>query len=129
MEGMSVVTPSRSTFTSDEALLVVLARLAYPVRWKSLALKLGAQPGHLCAVFRTTCDFLNERFAQPLSDIFAKLDPARVNAYTSAVHLKSGTQNHNCIGFTDGEFLKHCRPQKNQRDSYNGHYRSALTRS
>ena len=114
LEGRDVLTPDRARFAGDEALLVVLTRLAYPTRWTSLSVKLGAQPGHLSALCRATCAYLDDHFAIPLSNLFAKLDAQRVTAYCAAVRIKSGTNNDQCSGFLDGEFIKHCRPNKDQ---------------
>jgi len=107
----TLVTLCRASFEADEALLVVLAKIAYPCRCSTLEV----QPGHLCAEFTTSqLDLQNKRFAQqqqPLCDLFSKLDITTVNEIASWCSSRAERVTQIALGSSmAAEFLKHCRP-------------------
>ena len=122
--GVQIRTRARCSFSGEEALLVVLYRLSYPNRWISASLDMfHAQPSHLCELFLEAINYLDETFAQPLSNALRRIPQERLQYYADLVQKKTNTNNNRCIGFLDGTFRHHARPTSGQRDSYNGHYR------
>jgi hypothetical protein len=121
---VQIKTRQRLSFTGEEALMVLLYRMAYPGRWISAAGSMfRCQPGHLCDLFLRTLEYIDAYFAQPLSDVLHKIPQARLAYYAQQIQLLTRTGNDTCIGFIDGTFRHHARPHEGQQLCYNGHYR------
>lgn len=61
--GAQVRTKSRHLATGEEALLILLARLAYPCTWGTMAWEAGRSPGALSEIFHWSIDHVFETHA------------------------------------------------------------------
>jgi len=122
--GVHITTQQRVSFTGEEALLVLLYRMAYPARWVTQATTMfKCQPGHLCDLFTLTLAHVDFYFAGPLQNVFGKMPRSRLALYARQIQRLTRTGNASCIGFIDGTFRPHARPKEGQQLCYNGHYR------
>jgi hypothetical protein len=108
----------------ETALLVVLARLAFPGRWETLSLVFGRSKTWLSTVFVDVTTFLAAEFGDLLR-WHPQLTPDRVHAFADAIQHIGGFQE-DTLGvwdFVDGNFCGFCRPEgiERQRAFYSGH--------
>ena len=80
--GVHITTQQRVSFTGEEALLVLLYRMAYPARLVTRATTMfKCQPGHLCDLFTLTLAHVDFYFAQPLQNVFGEIARSRLALY------------------------------------------------
>jgi hypothetical protein len=105
----------------DEAMCILLRRLASPCRWADLEAEFGRPRSFLCAAFLHMVEWVDERYAANMRLNPIALGP-RIRAYADAV-ARLGAPLETCFGFIDGTVLKVCRPCRYQREAYSGHKR------
>lgn len=117
-------TRSRDSWAGDDALAVLLARLASVCEWKWLAVFFGRSVGAIRRVFYEVLEHVyarcRERIQCPSRSF---LTDARLLAYCTALRNK-GCPYRNVFGFIDGTVYQVSRPSGEpewQRSIYNGH--------
>jgi hypothetical protein len=118
-------TPARVPFHGDEALFLLLCRLAHPIKVRSLELFFGyrestvSEATHwvLYHIYKNW-DFLLDDFASPLQKKHLSTD--RLKLFARKIH-ESGAPLDCCWGFIDCTIRAISRPSKHQQDLYNGY--------
>lgn len=112
-----------SVFCGMEALCVLLRRLAYPNRLVDIKHIFRRQKGELSKVFNWMLNHVNEKFGHLLSTLnLCWLRVEDMVNFARAIQAK-GSPLPNVWGFIDGTFRPCCRPGRDQRALYSGHYR------
>ena len=108
-----------------EALMVVLARNAYPSKWSQLRDMFGVCGSKLSGICNATLRWIDRRWCERILD---HVDVDRVvpklQEFAGAIHAKCGVRN--IAAFVDGTVRRFCRPggdDSNQRSQYSGHKR------
>ncbi|ETV72560.1 hypothetical protein H257_12326 [Aphanomyces astaci] len=92
-----VITSNRIRVHHDEALCILLGRLAFPVRFHTMSRTFGRSRSSLCEIFLHVVNYLYERWGSLL--FFKK--QKNINRYCAAVASK-GAPLSNVFGFIDG---------------------------
>jgi hypothetical protein len=122
-----VVTANRNRVHRDEAMCVVLNRLAFPVRFYSMACVFGRSRSNLCDIFWHVINVIYEHWGGLLY-LNRKLVEKNVDRYCRAVAAKGSPMN-NVFGFIDGTKVPTCRISSTgngdnlQKQIYSGHKR------
>lgn len=108
----------------DEALCILLRRLAYPNRLFDLEGIFGRHSSTLSSVANIIMGHINDKFGHLLSDMnnHGWLTLAELELCSQAVYDK-GAPLDKCWGFIDGTARPICRPSKDQRPYFSGHKR------
>ena len=115
-------TKTNIKFCSEEALCILLRRLAYPNCFVDLYPLFGRSKSQLSEMFNIVLDHVYDNFSHLLSTLAQPWIINGVPQFTAAVSTKNAPLV-NCWGFIDGTVRAICRPSLNQRDVYNGHKR------
>ena len=120
---------ARFQATLEEALGVVLLRLAWPVQYLSLMDQFGHSRTWLCIVYVDTCKYLARRYQSLLAWDDKRLHYDTLRGYADAIQTFGGGP---CFwGWINGTIQDTCRPgdplrgegRLNQKDFYSGHKR------
>lgn len=111
---------NRTIVSGEEVLLIVLNRLAYPVRLETLVETFGISKSNISLAFNYGINFIYENFSHLLN--FEAISSLKLESYAQAV-LHKGCPLNNCAGFIDGTLRPSSRPSRNQKTYYNGHKR------
>ncbi|KAF0720857.1 hypothetical protein AaE_010263 [Aphanomyces astaci] len=122
-----IITQNRVRVHRDEAMCVLLGRLAFPVRFHTMTKTFGRSRSALCDIFMHV---INELYAQWGSLLYfnQKLVAKNIDRYCSAVASK-GAPLSNVFGFIDGTKIQTCRITATgdganlQKQIYSGHKR------
>ncbi|ETV69684.1 hypothetical protein H257_14547 [Aphanomyces astaci] len=123
----AVITASRNRVLRDEALCIVLSRMAFPTRFFDMAQTFGRSRSVLCDVFLHVLNELYDRW-NPLLYFNTNLVAKNIYRYCAAINSR-GAQTSRVFGFIDGTKLQVCRmgPSGNgdnlQKEIYSGHKR------
>jgi hypothetical protein len=123
-----ITTPSRYAATAEEALLIVLYRLAYPRRWRDIEawLLFKRQPAALCEIFLKTLGHLHTTWQAKLNTWTEVFASANARVLGEATAHKMGYDGALFMLFIDGSNIYVERPggaHVLQRALYNGHHR------
>ncbi|CAN7948011.1 unnamed protein product [Ixodes hexagonus] len=120
----TVTTAQGVAVPGDEALCIVLRRLAYPNRLFDLEGVFGRHSSTLSSISNIIMGHINERFGHLLSNMnnHSWLTIAKLEMCSQAVSNK-GAPLDNCWGFIDGTAWPICRPSKDQKPYFSGHKR------
>lgn len=106
-----------------EALCILLKRFAYPVRYCDMVPLFARSVPELCRIVHFMMNLIYEENSFRLTSWNQPfLSPENLQLYAHHIHDK-GAPLANCFGFIDGTVRPMCRPQKQQREVYNGHKR------
>ncbi|ETV78082.1 hypothetical protein H257_08290 [Aphanomyces astaci] len=122
-----IITPKRVRVHREEAMCVLLGRLAFPVRFHTMTKTFGRSRSSLCDIF---LHLVNELYARWGSLLFfnKKLVAKNIDRYCAAVASK-GAPLSNVFGFIDGTKVQTCRITATgdgsnlQKQIYSGHKR------
>lgn len=119
----TIVTRDRHVVPSNEAVCVLLKRLAYPCRLSDMIPRFGRPVPTLSIIFNHMINLVYERFNHLLSTFEQPwLSRENLTRYAESVYTKCDALK-NCWGFIDGTVRECCRPGEFQRVLYNGHHR------
>jgi len=104
----------------DEALSLLLYRLALPHRYYDAELVFHRHVSTLCSLFALVSQFVYELWKHLLVFDHVRLSPARLMELAGAVAAKDAPLQ-NCWGFIDGTCIKVCRPNQFQERLYSGY--------
>ena len=108
---------------SVEATCICLRRLAYPCRYSDLIHRFARPVPQLSMISNLVIEEIYQRYGHLLSSMDQPwLSRENLAMFAHAVHRKGGALD-NCWGFVDGTVRPICRPNRNQREVYNGHKR------
>lgn len=93
-------------YKADLCLLVVLRRLAYPIRFYDMVTDFGIPSNRLCEIFHFTLDILFEKF-HAIVEFSTWLPYFRTFA---EIMVSYGCPYDDLVALTDGNFLPTCRP-------------------
>lgn len=106
-----------------EALCILLRRMAYPCRYNDLVPQFGRPVPELSLICNEVVNFIYERHGHRICEWnHFLLNANALERYSEAITSK-GAALDNCFGFIDGTVRPICRPNKQQRQVYNGHKR------
>lgn len=105
----------------DEAMCILLRRLAAPCRWADLEPEFGRSSSFLCAIFLHMIEWVDERYAARMRLNPIALGP-RIRAYADAV-WRARAPLKTCFGFIEGTAMQVCRPCRYRREAYSGQKR------
>ena len=103
-----------------QALVVFLARMAYPNRLTYLEFLFNRPKTTISMIIQAVLDHIYDNFSDKISNLAQRED--HFQEYADVIHAK-GAPLKNCIGFVDGTVRPLCRPVRFQRTCYNGHKR------
>ena len=117
-------TCSNGTIVSaQEALCIVLRRLAYPNRLGDLTPIFGRSKEEISMIVNVAIDDIYENYGHLLIDLNQQwLSRDNLRMFADAIHQK-GAPLTKCWGFIDGTVRPICRPSTLQREVYSGHKR------
>ena len=101
-------------FCSEEALCILLRRLAYPNRFVDLYPLFGRSKSQLSEMFNIVLDHVYDNFSHLPSTLAQPWIINGVPQFAAAVSAKNAPLV-NCWGFIDGTVRAICRPSLNQR--------------
>ncbi|ETV96241.1 hypothetical protein H310_10425 [Aphanomyces invadans] len=101
-----VITKRRYRVTRDEAMCVLLGRLAFPVRFHTMTKTFGRSRAALCEIFAHVVGEIYDRW-KSLMYFNDRLVRENMDTYCQAVHAK-GAPLSNVYGFIDGTKLQTC---------------------
>jgi nuclease HARBI1 len=114
-----VVTSGGNRFTTEEGMLVLLARLAVPKRWSDHLQMFGGTEGLLSEVFNAILGQIYHTFADPLLHNLQRYGD-QFEKYAALTYARGGATG-NVVGYVDNTNRKMCRPGVNQDVVYNGY--------
>lgn len=117
-----IVTPSRYSASSTEAMCIFLFRLAHAPFLLDMAESFGRSEGSLSEIVNTVGRLIEERVGHLLTldvDRIARAAPA----YAAAIFARGAPLN-GCWGFIDGTARHIARPSVDQEIFYSGHERA-----
>lgn len=103
-------TKSRSVFSGVDALLILLARFAYPDRWRSQERLFGRTEQELSACFNSVVAWLHGRHWMRVRGVNCLWTEERIQDYVRAVARITGHQREFVFGWLDGFFIDCARP-------------------
>jgi hypothetical protein len=109
--------------TGEEAMLILLARFAYPARWTALVYIFGGSPGFLSETMYLVLHWLYEHAADTLLNNFSRYSTFFAG-WAAAIARKRGSYSGGVAMFIDGTLRKMCRPSRLQQECYSGHKRT-----
>lgn len=116
-----ISTPSRYSFTREEAFFLLCVRLASHTRYRTLSLLLGYSVSQISEVFNWMLAFMIKEWDFLLEDFSSgQLTIPRLEQFASHIHNR-GAPLPQCWGFLDCTIRPICRPSQWQRTAYNGH--------
>lgn len=105
--------------SEEFALCVLLARMAYPLRYSDLIPLFGRSPSYMSSMCTDVVTHIQRRFEKFLFWDHRRLTVERLKIYAKHIERAGGT---NMIwGYIDGTLQRICRPTNNQRLFYSGH--------
>ena len=114
----------RLTCSGEEALFILLKRLAYPCRYSDMVGRFGRNPTEMCLIFNQLLDLLHEQHHHRIDSWNQPfLSPEMLQSYVDATYNK-GAPLENCLGLVDRIIPRIARSEHNQRVMYNGHKKS-----
>ena len=122
-------TPSRFSAPAEEALCILLRRMAYPGKWTDLCWEAGCSASRLCEVFQAAVDHVYETFPWLIDSRSLECWANHFETFAAAIH-RGGVNRRgyrracpltNCVLFVDGSVQEVTRPSIFQRIFYNGH--------
>ncbi|KAF0738210.1 hypothetical protein Ae201684P_004663 [Aphanomyces euteiches] len=103
----TAITQAGDRCLGEEALAIVLQRLAYPKRFYDMVSSFGRSRESLCRIFNWTIDFLYNVSKETI--YFAQhIVQDRLATYAEAIR-KKGAALDNVLGFIDGSKIRTCR--------------------
>ena len=117
----SIIRTNTCVFSPEEALLLLLRRLAYPNRFVDLVDLFGLYEGELSSLFTWTVEFLFRSFGHLLDAL--DMWQGHVMRFCEVVHKKGVPQNLKVWCFVDGTIRRIARPSRGQQSQYSGHRR------
>ena len=117
--------PCRTTWSSMEGLLILLRRLTFPARLSELCTEFGRSTSSLSKISNIMLAWVWSRWGQLLTNPFGQpfFSADRVTGYGEAIARKMNVDLP-VWGFIDGTVRPICRPERHQRQFYNGHKRT-----
>ena len=120
LPGPVIITPrSGYVFPVDEALLVLLWRLAHPNKWSYGVRIFRRSVSALSEIVHFLLGHIYEQFSHLLQLPIYFTDPVRVRRYADAVYAKSVCLG-NCAFFLDGTRRSIAKPTQGQQAFFNG---------
>ena len=117
-----IVLPNRSRIPIEDAVCILLHRMAFPIRLEEMEIKFCRCHIVLSRTINYMVRFILDRFGHLLC-----LDRGYVTAAAARVFMRAisiaGSPLPCCIGFIDGTVRAMCLPGENQRPYFNGHKR------
>jgi hypothetical protein len=113
-------TSRHERFTGDEALAILLSRLAYPCCLFDLHLRWGRSTTSLSCCINELGDHLFLRWKHLFEFRPSFHSPERLSHYATCI-AAAGSPIKDIWGFIDGTFVGICHPQEDQGAAYNGH--------
>ena len=104
----SFVLTNRSRYTSEEALLILLARLSSPSRWDRLVPLFGGSAGNLAELFNDIISHIDDVFTDRLLHDIGRYAPC-FEVWAELIYRRGGAVD-NCVLFVDGSLPKIARP-------------------
>ncbi|KAJ8930621.1 hypothetical protein NQ314_016536 [Rhamnusium bicolor] len=110
--------------TGEEALCILLRRLAYPNHLKDLKAVFSRSSEAISHIVNFMTEFIYQHHGQLLDNLenLLWLDEEKMQLYGQGIAAK-GAAVQNCFGFIDGTARPICRPSQNQEEYYSGHKR------
>ncbi|OJD27217.1 hypothetical protein ACJ73_01382 [Blastomyces percursus] len=105
--------------SSEMALCIVLARLAYPHRYQDLTSIFGRSASFLASIFNDTVQHLTDRFRDLLLWDCDRLTLEKLKFYCHYIEQRGGGDS--IWGYIDGTLQPITRPNVDQRMFYSGH--------
>lgn len=103
----------------QEALCLLLRRLAYPCRLKDLEEEFGRKESVLSSAINVTVKLVYEKIKTKMA--FDERIVDRYHRQSAAAIFQKVGRLSNCIGFIDGTIRPICRPTWYQEQAYSGH--------
>ena len=116
---------NRSKSPSEEALMILLRRLATPNRLGDLPVLFGREASQLSRVCNTLIDMIYQRHLSVLRDRLHRWVPD-FEKFARCVRVKTTMGLGSIVGFVDGTFRPNCTPGGHddiQRELFSGHKR------
>lgn len=111
---------NRNSPSEEEALGVLVFRMAYPRRYLDMMDRFGHGRSWICAVFKDVLIYLYKRYQRILEWDEDRLTYVQLLKYAYA--LKRHGMGMSIWGWIDGTFISTCRPKElHQRRFYSGH--------
>ena len=117
---------NEGTFTGEEAMSLLLRRMAYPCRFVDLQAEMRAQRGALSSLFLAVTDWMYDRWTLPLLNSGMTKWRHRAQRYADAIDWQTSANQvewGNIIGFVDGTARRIARPSHGQEEVYDGHHK------
>lgn len=108
-------------FHPEEALLVLLRRLAFPNRLVDLVDEFGLHNWEISMLFNWTLGFVHQKYAHLLGSLERWIP--HLPTFADAI-LRKGCPDIGCVGFIDGTLRRMARPGRGQKACYSGHKRT-----
>ena len=105
----------------SDALLIVLVRLAYPIKWEIAERVLNRvySASQLSSIFVWTIDYLAQRWEKTIDCVSQCFTEEMLALYMERIQAAGGLVD-NIVGFIDGTFVYTARPLIDQESLYNG---------
>ncbi|EUC67529.1 DDE family endonuclease [Rhizoctonia solani AG-3 Rhs1AP] len=113
-------TSRRERFTGNEALAVLLSRLAYPCRLSDLQLRWGRSETALSRCINELGELLFHQWKHLFEFRPLFYTPERLSHYAACIKA-AGSPLDDIWGFIDGTIIDICRPETDQEIVYNGY--------
>ena len=104
------------------ALLMLLFRLAYPVRLCNVAAAFGYSSSSCSRFLKAAFQFIHSKWGHLLYWHDGRLTSQKLAFFASRI-ANAGAPLSKCVGFIDGTLRPCSRPEEDQRLAYNGHRR------
>ncbi|KAI9333916.1 hypothetical protein DFJ73DRAFT_607327, partial [Zopfochytrium polystomum] len=115
-------TVTRYTTSAHDAACIMLFRLAYPCRLRTMEQFFDRSISALSNIANDVIELVHSNFQHLLGWDHQRMDQRRLQQYADAI-CRKGSPLDCCIRFIDGTVRGIARPSKNQKVAYNGHKR------
>ena len=114
---------NRSRFDGEEILCILLGRLCYPVRYTTMKLLFRRTKPELSMAFTWMLEHIDYNYGYLLTSLdLCWLRREDMSRFSRAIH-EQGAPLRDIWAFIDGTFRPCCRPKRDQKTLYSGHYR------
>ena len=117
----NILRANNCVYSGEEALLLLLRRLAYPNRLVDLVQLFGLYEGELSALFNAVLNHVFQLFHHLVTDLTPWIP--HVPHFAQAISAKTGISALMIWCFVDGTLRPVARPTTGQRSQYSGHKR------
>jgi hypothetical protein len=107
----SIELDPRARISDVEALCILLNRLSYPSRLKTMESTFGRSFTTLSRIINTTIDLILDSCGHVVSISSAFVNEETIRRWMNAIRQKGAPLEH-CVGFVDGTVRPICRPSK-----------------